>query len=217
MMEFWLYLHILLLVFWVGTDLGVFLAARYSERSNLSIQTRQTVLELGMKLDRLPRTALVLIIPSGIMLAHSSGMEIVAKTQVAGVWIAAVVWLGILWLGFLSSNPQVRARSAALNWWFNLLAALITLFWAWWLYAGSDLPAWIIFKVMIVGCVFVAGFLLDFLFGPAMGVFSQIEESSDNEDLNKRYSKALAPVYWVVLLIYVLTLGAAAAGIFKFG
>ena len=33
MYEFWLYLHILLLVFWVGTDLGVFLAARYSESS----------------------------------------------------------------------------------------------------------------------------------------------------------------------------------------
>ena len=29
---FWLYLHILLLVFWVGTDIGVFIAAKWSER-----------------------------------------------------------------------------------------------------------------------------------------------------------------------------------------
>ena len=49
----WLYLHILLLVFWVGTDVGVFIAARWSEQTTLSIETRQTVLQLGMVLDRL--------------------------------------------------------------------------------------------------------------------------------------------------------------------
>ena len=55
--------HILLLVFWVGTDVGVFLAAKVSERTDLSIETRSTVLSVGMVLDRLPRSALVLIIP----------------------------------------------------------------------------------------------------------------------------------------------------------
>ena len=37
---FWLYLHILLLVFWVGTDVGVFIAAKWSERVTLSMDTR---------------------------------------------------------------------------------------------------------------------------------------------------------------------------------
>ncbi|GIR71812.1 MAG: hypothetical protein CM15mP74_30630 [Halieaceae bacterium] len=32
MEAFWLYLHILLLVFWVGTDVGVFIAAKWSEK-----------------------------------------------------------------------------------------------------------------------------------------------------------------------------------------
>ena len=50
MTSLWLYLHILLLVFWVGTDVGVFVAARWSERTSLSIETRQTVLQLGMVL-----------------------------------------------------------------------------------------------------------------------------------------------------------------------
>ena len=66
--------HILLLVFWVGTDVGVFLAAKVSERTDLSIETRSTVLSVGMVLDRLPRSALVLIIPSGLFLASYSGL-----------------------------------------------------------------------------------------------------------------------------------------------
>ena len=44
--------HILLLVFWVGTDVGVFLAAKVSERTDLSIETRSTVLSVCMVLDR---------------------------------------------------------------------------------------------------------------------------------------------------------------------
>ena len=72
----WLYLHILLLVFWVGTDVGVFIAARWSEQTTLSIETRQTVLQLGMVLDRLPRSALTLIIPSGCQLAVSTVRKI---------------------------------------------------------------------------------------------------------------------------------------------
>ena len=42
--------HILLLVFWVGTDVGVFLAAKVSERTDLSIETRSTILSVGMVL-----------------------------------------------------------------------------------------------------------------------------------------------------------------------
>ena len=40
MEAFWLYLHILLLVFWVGTDVGVFIAAKWSEKTTLSMETR---------------------------------------------------------------------------------------------------------------------------------------------------------------------------------
>ena len=59
--------------FWVGTDLGVFLAARYSERTELSYETRATVLQLGMVLDRLPRSALAIIIPSASIWRQQRG------------------------------------------------------------------------------------------------------------------------------------------------
>ena len=92
-MEFWLYLHILLLVFWVGTDLGVFLAAKYSERSEFSMESRQVVLMLGMMLDRLPRSALVLIVPSGLMLTQASGLTELSPSSVLGIWVFAACCL----------------------------------------------------------------------------------------------------------------------------
>lgn len=214
-MAFWLYLHILLLVFWVGTDLGVFLAARYSERTDLSIETRQTVLELGMKLDRLPRTALVLIIPSGVMLASGSGFVLLDGLSLVALWGLAVIWLVILWQGFLSLNPAVQARSAKINWWLNLVAAVLTLLSAAILYLNDTAPAWLILKIAIVGGIFVVGFLLDFLFGPAMGLFAQVCAEPSRSELSAEYGKALVPVYWTVIVIYVLALAAAALGVFK--
>ena len=51
-------IHVLGWVFWLGTDVGVFLAAKKSERrTDLSVESRLAVLELGMILDRAPRFA----------------------------------------------------------------------------------------------------------------------------------------------------------------
>ena len=89
---FWLFLHILLLVFWVGTDVGVFIAAKWSERTALSMETRQTVLQLGMVLDRLPRSALTLIIPSGCQLAVSSHWMTLSNAALISMWAHSASW-----------------------------------------------------------------------------------------------------------------------------
>ena len=40
----WGYFHIILFVFWLGGDIGVFLSAIYAKRSDLSFETRSTVM-----------------------------------------------------------------------------------------------------------------------------------------------------------------------------
>ena len=214
-MEFWLYLHILLLVFWVGTDLGVFLAAKYSERSELSMESRQVVLTLGMMLDRLPRSALVLIVPSGLMLTQASGFTQLPPGLVLAIWVFAACWLALLWASFLSESARLQSLFAAINWWLNLILALLLLSVVVYSYLQQLLPGWILTKILLVALICLAGFLLDLLFGPAMGIFARLAEIPNDVALNQQYSQALRPVYWVVLLIYVLALGAAAVGVFK--
>jgi hypothetical protein len=53
----WQYLHILLFVYWLGADLGVFLAARYVARTDLSLDERLRFLDLLLKIDMGPRSA----------------------------------------------------------------------------------------------------------------------------------------------------------------
>jgi len=211
----WLYLHILLLVFWVGTDVGVFIAARWSERTTLSIETRQTVLQLGMVLDRLPRSALTLIIPSGCQLAVSTGWLALSGSVLGGMWLAAAVWLLILWRGFLSADPQVQEQSAKINWVLNLVLALVVSATGVYLLTQTNTPDWLALKVLAVGAIFCAGVLLDLLFKPAVDLFIALGAKPDDENLNAAYTRALSPVYKAVLAIYAFALIAAALGVFK--
>ncbi|MCH1610234.1 MAG: hypothetical protein L7S53_02890 [Luminiphilus sp.] len=215
MEAFWLYLHILLLVFWVGTDVGVFVAAKWSEKTTLSMETRQTVLQLGMVLDRLPRSALTLIIPSGCQLATTSGWLDISGTVLGVLWLSAGIWLAILWRGFLSTDPKVQESSAKINWALNLVMALVVSGGGIYLLTQGQTPDWLALKILAVGAIFCAGVLLDLLFKPAVDLFLALAETPDDAALNTAYSRALSPVYITVLAIYAFALTAAGLGVVK--
>ncbi len=215
MYEFWLYLHILLLVFWVGTDLGVFLAARYSERTELSYETRAIVLQLGMVLDRLPRSALAIIIPSGLNLAAAAGIMQPPGLLIPMAWLLGAVWLVILWRGFLSTEPKVQEQSAIINWILNMAMAPLVTGAGLYLLLATDTSPWLAWKVIAVGGIFIIGVLLDLFFKPAVGFFNALADNPEEPVLNSQYSRSLKPVYITVLMIYALALGAAALGVFK--
>ena len=215
MEAFWLYLHILLLVFWVGTDVGVFIAAKWSEKTTLSMETRQTVLQLGMVLDRLPRSALTLIIPSGCQLATTSGWLDISGMVLGVLWLSAGIWLAILWRGFLSTDPNVQERSAKINWALNLVMALVVSGGGIYLFTQGQAPDWLALKILAVGAIFCAGVLLDLLFKPAVDLFLALAETPDDAALNAAYSQALSPVYIAVLAIYAFALIAAGLGVVK--
>ncbi len=215
MTSLWLYLHILLLVFWVGTDVGVFIAARWSEKTTLSIETRQTVLQLGMVLDRLPRSALTLIMPSGCQLANASGWLNLSDSVLAGMWAFAAIWLVILWRGFLSPDPKVQEQSAKINWGLNLILALGVSALGIYLLTSTTTPDWLALKILAVGAIFCAGVALDLFFKPAVEIFLALGSNPDDAELNAAYQRSLSPVYGAVLAIYAFALIAAALGVFK--
>ena len=79
----------------------------------------------------------------------------------------------------------------------------------------GNVAAWLALKITVVGLIFVCGVLLDTLFKPAVEAFVTITTGGANEELNARYTKAIAPVYLVVLVIYGFVLVAAWLGVSK--
>ena len=210
-----LFAHVLLFVFWLGTDVGVFLAAKISEKGELSSETRATVLQLGMVLDRLPRSALTLILPTGMQLAINLGQLAIAPAVVTAVWVASLVWLGILWVGFLKPQTPTEQRVMLFNFAMNALLAFAVTGYAIYLLTGDSVATWLALKILMVGLIFVAGVVLDALFKPAVEAFLEIVSEGGTEERDAKYSRAIGPVYIVVLAIYALVLVAAYLGLAK--
>jgi hypothetical protein len=105
----WQYVHILLFVYWLGADLGVFFAARYVARADLALDERLRFLELLLKVDMGPRTALILIIPVGFTLAGELGVVPFVDGWLPAIWLFCVAWLGLAWTLYLSPRGAAAA------------------------------------------------------------------------------------------------------------
>ncbi len=218
MQGIWLFLHILLFVFWLGTDLGVFLlAAKISERGDLGVEARATVLQLGMVLDRMPRTCMALIFASGLQLAASGGYVAVDGLWLGLVWLASIGWAAVLWAGFLNPGTPTEALSHKINLAMNAVLAigLLGLAAATLIWASPALAAWLGLKILMVGLIGVCGVALDLAFAPAAMRFARIAGGETSDEINAQYSVDLVPVYRWVLAIYALTSIAALLGATK--
>ena len=210
-----LFVHVLLFVFWLGTDVGVFLAAKISEKGELSAETRSTVLQLGMVLDRLPRSALTLILPTGMQLAMNVGLLSIAPAVAGAIWVVSLLWLAVLWVGFLNPQTPTEQRVMLFNFAMNALLAIGVTAYAVYLLLGDGVATWLALKILMVGLIFVAGVLLDVLFKPAVEVFLEIVNQGSTAERDQQYSRAISPVYKIVLAIYLLVLIAAYLGLAK--
>ena len=106
----WQYAHILLFVYWLGADLGVFVASRYVARADLPLEERLRFLELLLTIDMGPRTALILMIPVGFTLATTLGIAPFAQGWLPAIWILALGWLALAWYLFRHRRDPRAAR-----------------------------------------------------------------------------------------------------------
>ena len=209
------FFHVLLFVFWLGTDIGVFLAAKLSERGSLSAETRSTLMGLGMVLDRLPRSAVTLIVPSGLQIAVNASLLRVPGPVLPILWITCVLWLLVLWRGFLRPGSSSEKQSHQVNFLMHIVLALLVNGYAVFLLMNSAAPLWLDIKILMVGLILIAGIALDAMFKPAVAAFLDIVTKGATEERNAIYSRAIGPVYTAVLAIYLFVVIAAYMGVAK--
>ena len=145
------FIHILLLVYWLGADLGVYLCARYVGRADLPLAERRRFLELLVQLDMGPRTALVLMIPTGLALALLGGWLPLDPASVAAIGVAALAWLGLVW--HLHRSGSMSGALWRIDHYLRHAVVALTLGWGAALLAQWPLtgPRWLGVKLLAYG------------------------------------------------------------------
>jgi hypothetical protein len=204
------FVHILLLVYWLGADLGVYLCAKYVGRADLPLAERRRFLDLLVTLDMGPRTALVLMIPTGLALAVIGGWLPLHPASVPAVGVAALAWLGLVWHLHRSGAASLvlrRIDHALRHVVVAVALASGTALLAQWPVTG---PRWLGVKLLAYGVAVLMGLLLrGVLLSWAQG-FTELRDPATQDQGNARIGAALnvslryARVLWACVLLAAL-------------
>jgi hypothetical protein len=208
----WQYAHILLFVYWLGADLGVFLASRYVARADLPTEERLRFLELLLKADMGPRTALILMVPVGFTLGTQLGLTEFARGLLPVIWVVALIWLGLTWRIYLLGRDPRAASLARIDHWVRVTVAalFISLGALSWVQGGPVATAWLAGKVFLFGIVVVIGLMLRKIIRDWAVGFGQLRDPAQQEAGNRRifgaYRRAtrLAHLLWLLVAIIAL-------------
>lgn len=205
------YLHLLLLVFWLGADAGVFmLGQEFRRRHEHDLPVRLVQLRMLVNLDMVPRTAWALMVPVSISLSAMGQWWVVPASLVWGSWLVGAAWLWLVWDAHLHDQTPRAARNRRLEFWLKL--ALMG-FYLWLGLASlvSDTPIapdWLAWKALMFGLIFAAAIMIDVAFkpvGPLLVALIQRGSSDETEVPLRRAMDRTRVWVWIVYLLLFAT------------
>ena len=202
----WGYIHILLFVFWLGADVGVFLSAVYAKKSDLSFETRATIMKLGMIIDFLPRICFALIFPVGLHLAASLGLYDVPSWLFLLGWGIGICWIAIVMVIGKNEGKPLAEKLMMVQ--FGLEGLLGTVYVAiglWSLFGDGPLQeGWFGLKILLFGFVFYCAMAIDICFRPFIKQFMELAEHGSTPEREVVITKAINNTLLAVLTMYAL-------------
>ena len=156
------FIHILLFVYWLGGDLGVFITAKYVANRSLSLDERFRFMHALLVCDMAPRTALILFIPVGFHMASVLGLLPINGPWLGLIWLFGLSWLALNWWLFKNErHPRANAvRDFDIYLRYAVMAAmalmgLVSMF------TGQPIVAqWLAAKIFLFSCVMMTGVYL---------------------------------------------------------
>lgn len=210
--------HVLLLVFWLGTDVGVLLLSKKFRDASLSVETRVTLLHMAMIIDYLPRICFIAMLPVGLHLANAAGLTQIDAMTMTGFWLLAAVLLTINMTAAKNMGTPLGTQLQRLNW-LGLgvtgLALIGTGAFSMW--NGHPVaPSWLAAKLVVYGLVYWFAVGIDWLFLPMGRLVKELQEKGSSETLERDITATVDGAMWPVVIVYAGVLAAAFIGLAKF-
>jgi len=213
--KFLLFVHILLLVFWLGTDVGVFTGAWWMKKRGRPFAERVLLLQIAGFLDVMPRLCSALMLPVGMLLARESwGLE-VAPGVMAGVWAIALVWCWAIVTAYRKEGTPISHTIARVQRAGLAVAAALVIGWGAMLLAGGDVPGWLAGKVLLFGVIFLLSIGIDLTFQPVIQIFLALPPGGGDDAQEAAFRAAINRCCAVVLVLYGILLASTWLGVFK--
>ena len=211
-----LWFHVLLLLFWLGADLGVFLLSQHLRKRDIyTAEQRLTLLKLLVIADMGPRTAWALMVPSSLLLLKLGpwwpGMPMWLLQ--AGI-VIGLFWLGLMWLAHAKDQtPEASAARAIetplkfLIMGFYLTLGTVSLL------NGAPLLGFVAWKALLFGLIFAAAIMIDILFRPMSAQLMALISNGSSDATEIALRRTMDRTRLRVQLTYVLLFATSWLGV----
>ena len=213
-----LIVHLLLFVYWLGGDVGVFYSSRFVVDSSRTREARLTAAKIMLDLDLIPRICMSLMLTAGGLLSEFYGVRHPAW-QMAGLIALGPFWLGMVLFLHVREGTAAAHKVARFDFyfrWFIIAAVVVSV--AHSLATGRlDAQPWLAAKLLIFAFLVFCGLMIRVGMPPFVEGFRALVANQVTPETDARMQASLGRMRPWVLAIWVGVLAAAVLGVVKPG
>lgn len=214
--ELLLLVHILLFVYWLGGDLGVFYSSGFVVDSSLPRESRLIAAKIMLGCDLVPRICMSLMLTIGGLLSHYIGVEH-ADWQMALIILLGPFWLSMVLILHFRHGATYIPMLTKLDFYFRwLIVIAITASCTYAYYSGRlEQQPWIIAKLLAFAFLVFCGLMIRIKLTGFSAVYVKIVQNDYNDQDNQRMSASLNNVRPWVITIWLVLIFQAYLGVAK--
>jgi hypothetical protein len=212
------FLHVVLMVFWLGPEIGIMIAGVHAIDATLSAAQRRAAARMMEYYEVLPRVCMSLMLTVGGLLSEQIGLEH-PWWQAAAIWLLGPVWLALTLAAYFGPSAGAGAAASRLD--LALRVALIIgipISVAWSVSTGRLAEApYVGGKLLLFAAILLLGLLARRAFRPFVEGVQQLASQGASAELDARMRSSFASGRRFVLGIWAALLLAALMGIVQPG
>ena len=200
--QFWLFVHLLLFVYWLGADLGVLVLAKKVKDRSLPFEQRALLIQMAVIIDALPRLSMAVMFPVGLELAGNLGLVALPLWLRVSVWLLGIGW-AVLIIQMGRAEGGHAPRLAAIQTVGLAVAAVLLLALGGWSLLGNGPfgAGWLSLKVLLFGVIAALAIGIDWAFKPLGPALGRLAQEGSTDEIEMAISTSVdATVRWVYLL-----------------
>ncbi len=212
------FLHILLFVYWLGGDAGVFYSSRFVTDATLTRDQRMIAFKIFVNLDMLPRYCMALMLTVGGLLAEYVGYPH-ETWLIVGLLILAPAWVWTVHTIHAKEGTSFGKTLAKIDYNFRLFmifAIIASVIYHWTTGPLRPFP-WIAAKLLIFAFLIFCGFMIRRNIPPFIEGFRTLAASGATPEIDQKIIIGMAASRPYVLLIWAGVAIEALIGILKPG
>ncbi len=213
-----LFLHQLLLVYWLGPDIAIFIWSRRAVDTTLGAEQRIVAGQMMTMIDIVPRVCLSLFLTVAGVLSDTYGLPH-PWWQMIGIVLVGPVWLTLVLLGWLNRGSDFGALVARAEIWLRCALVIgipLSVLWS----VSTDRLAgspWIGGKLVILALVILLGLIMRWRFRGFFDGMARLQSEGPSAAVDAQMLTSLARARPFGHAIWLLLLWASLMGIVKPG